>query len=101
MPNIAAVLKEEILRLARKEIRTETLALKRASAQYRRDIAEMKRRLSDLQRRIGPLQKQVLKGAPAQAAPGKTNGARFTAKGLRRSANGWASRRRTTASSSA
>ena len=83
MPNIAVVLKEEILRLARKEVRTETLALKRASVQYRRDIAEMKRRLSDLQRRIGPLQKQVLKGAPAQAAPSQTNGARFTAKGLR------------------
>ena len=83
MPNIATVIKEEILRLARKEVRTETLVLKRASAQYRRDIAEMKRRLSDLQRRISPLQKQVLKGAPAPAAPGKTNGARFTAKGLR------------------
>jgi DNA-binding XRE family transcriptional regulator len=83
MPNIAVVLKEEILRLARKEIRTETLAFKRASAQYRRDIAAMKRRLADLQRRITPLQKQVLKGAPSQAAPGKTNGARFTAKGLR------------------
>lgn len=83
MPNIAVVLKEEILRLARKEVRTETLALKRASVQYRRDIAEMKRRLSDLQRRIGPLQKQVLKGAPAPVAPGQTNGARFTAKGLR------------------
>jgi DNA-binding XRE family transcriptional regulator len=83
MPNIAAVLKEEISRLARKEIRGEMHVLKKASAQYRRDIAEMKRRLSDLQRRIGPLQKQVLKGAPSQAAPGETNSARFTAKGLR------------------
>jgi DNA-binding XRE family transcriptional regulator len=83
MPNIAAVLKEEISRLARKEIRGEMHLLKKASAQYRKDIAEMKRRLSDLQHRIGPLQKQVLKGAPSPAAQGETNGVRFTAKGLR------------------
>lgn len=83
MPNIATVLKGEISRLARKEIREETQALKKASAQYRRDIAEMKRRLSDLQRKLGPLQKLVLKNGPAPAAPSVTNGARFTARGLR------------------
>jgi len=54
MPNIATVLKEEILRLARKEIRNQTSILKKMSAQYRIDIAEMKRRMSDLQRKITP-----------------------------------------------
>ncbi len=83
MPNIATVLKEEILRLARKEVRKQTQTLKKTSAQYRKDIAEMKRRLSELQRRIGPLQKQVLKGVSAEATEPKTNGVRFTAKGLR------------------
>ena len=83
MPNIVAVLKEEISRLARKEIRGEILALKKASAQYRRDIAEMKRRICDLQRKMGPLQKQVLKKGSGQAAPSVTNRVRFTAKGLR------------------
>ena len=48
MPNIAAVLREEIVRLARKEIRKQTNVLRKASVQYRRDIAEMKRRVSDL-----------------------------------------------------
>ena len=43
----------------------------------------MKRRVADLQRKLGPLQKQVLKGAPSVAIPAKTNGVRFTAKGLR------------------
>jgi len=38
MPNIAAVLKDEISRIARKEIRSETTSLKKASSQYRRDI---------------------------------------------------------------
>jgi DNA-binding XRE family transcriptional regulator len=83
MPNIAAVLKGEISRLARKEIRGETHTLKKASAQYRRDIAEIKRRIFDLQRKLGPLQKVILKNAPSPAMPSGTNGARFTAKGLR------------------
>ena len=63
MPNIATVLKEEILRLARKEVRKQTNVLRKASAQYRKDIAEMKRRVSDLQRKVSPLEKQVLKNA--------------------------------------
>lgn len=83
MPNIATVLKEEILRLARKEVRGQTNALKKASAQYRRDIAEMKRRVSDLQRRVSPLEKQVLKGISSQVAEVDAEHVRFTAKGLR------------------
>ena len=35
MPNMAAVLKEEISRLARREIRSETTSLKKASTQYK------------------------------------------------------------------
>jgi DNA-binding transcriptional regulator YiaG len=83
MPNIATVLKEEILRLARKEARKQTDTLKKASAQYRRDIAEMKRRIADLQRRLTPLQKQVLRGVPTPAPEAGRKGLRFTAKGLR------------------
>jgi DNA-binding transcriptional regulator YiaG len=83
MPNIAAVLREEILRLARKEIRTQTNVLRKASAQYRKDIAEMKRRVADLQRKVIPLEKQVLKNAPSQAAEVDSDHVRFTAKGLR------------------
>jgi len=83
MPNIATVLKEEISRLARKEVRRQTSVLRKASAQYRKDIAEMKRRVSNLQRRITPLEKQVLKNAPAQTAETNADHVRFTAKGLR------------------
>jgi DNA-binding transcriptional regulator YiaG len=83
MPNITTVLKEEILRLARKEIRGQTSALKKASAQYRKDIAEMKRRVSDLQRKVSPLEKHVLKNSPSQAAEVDAAHVRFTAKGLR------------------
>jgi len=83
MPNIATVLREEILRLARKEARKQTDPLKKASAQYRRDIAELKRRLSEVQRKLGPLQKQVFQGTPAPAAEPSDGRVRFTAKGLR------------------
>jgi DNA-binding XRE family transcriptional regulator len=83
MPNIAAVLKAEIVRLARKEIRRQTDVLRKASAKYRRDIAEMKRRVSDLQRKVIPLDKQVLKNVPSQVAGVDAQHVRFTAKGLR------------------
>ena len=83
MPNIAAVLREEIVRLARKEIRRQTTVLRRTSAQYRKDIAEMKRRVSELRRKVTPLAKQVLKNAPSQAAEVDAEHVRFTAKGLR------------------
>ncbi|HNS22344.1 MAG TPA: helix-turn-helix transcriptional regulator [Sedimentisphaerales bacterium] len=83
MANIAGVLREEILRLARKEIRKQTSAARKASAQYRKDIAKLKRCVSDLQRRLTPLQKQVLRSVPAQVEPADSDHVRFTAKGLR------------------
>ena len=47
MPNLAAALKEEIARLARREINRETATLQNQSAQYRRDIAALKRDNTD------------------------------------------------------
>jgi hypothetical protein len=41
MPNIAVVLKDEIRRLAKREIRTNTSSTKGAVAQFRRDIAKL------------------------------------------------------------
>ena len=83
MPNIGTALREEILRLARREIRKQTSVLRKASAQYRKDIAEMKRRVSELRRKVSPLEKQVLKSAPSQTAEVDADHVRFTAKGLR------------------
>ncbi len=48
MPNIASVLKEEISRIARKEVRVETEALKKASGRYRSEIAALKRQVQQL-----------------------------------------------------
>ncbi len=46
MPNLAAVMKDEIRRLARKEIKAETAIAKRSVAQHRKDITELKRQVN-------------------------------------------------------
>ena len=55
MPNIGTVLKSEISRIARKEVRGELLKLKKASAQYRSEIAALKRRAQSLEQQLGRL----------------------------------------------
>jgi DNA-binding transcriptional regulator YiaG len=50
--NIASVLKEEIARIARKEIRQEVEPLRKANAQYRVRIAELKRHVEQLEREL-------------------------------------------------
>jgi len=44
MPNIATLLKTEISRVARKELRGESQALKKAVSAHRSEIAALKRR---------------------------------------------------------
>jgi DNA-binding transcriptional regulator YiaG len=82
MANIAAVLKGEISRIARKEIRSETSVVKKASAQYRKDIAELKRQVSNMQGRVSLLEKRVLRDVQPQVAETDAKDVRFTAKGL-------------------
>lgn len=50
MPNIASVLKEEISRVARKELRACTDSLKKAVSGQRRQLAELRRRIQLLER---------------------------------------------------
>lgn len=50
MPNMAAALKAEISRIARKEVRAETEILRKQSSQYRIQIAALKRQLAKLER---------------------------------------------------
>jgi DNA-binding transcriptional regulator YiaG len=52
MSNVASVLKEEIARVACKEIRRETSFLKKASTTYRSEIAALKRRVLELERQL-------------------------------------------------
>lgn len=61
MPNIASILKNEIVRLARKEVRSDTEGLKKASAQYRTEIAGLKRRVTELEKKHVRLEKKAPK----------------------------------------
>lgn len=53
MGNLAKALRDEIRRLARREIRAELAAVKRATAQHRHDIAQLKRELAETRRALG------------------------------------------------
>ncbi len=84
MPNIAAVLKEEIRRLAKKEVRAHTTATKHAVAQYRRDIAKLKRLVREQQARMAFFAKQLpsCRDQP-QAAEEPLAGLRYSARSVR------------------
>ena len=85
MPNIATVLKDEISRIARKELRTESEALKKANTRYRSEIAELKRRLSDLERQFKAVQKQVGQRTKSTAeVESEDRQVRFSATGLKK-----------------
>ena len=83
MTNLASLLKSEISRVARKEIRTEILPLKKTVAAQRAEIATLKRDLKEAQQQLRRLGKAATKAAPRVEAdaPGKLP--RFSAKGFR------------------
>ena len=82
MSNIATILKSEISRVARKEIRGETLTLKKAVGAQRAGIAALKRRTRDLEQQLRRLSKMSAKVAPAAANEVPSDARRFSAKGL-------------------
>lgn len=83
MPNIIVVLREEISRLARKEIKIQTEILRKASTEQRKKIAEMKRQISALERQVKSLEKQGPGKVSPKAEEGDAGGFRFSARGLR------------------
>ncbi len=78
MSSIAVVLKLEITRLARREARSLTKSLHKASSQFRRDIAELKRQNAKARAEIIRLQRQVLKSGTATSAEAPAEKVRFT-----------------------
>jgi DNA-binding transcriptional regulator YiaG len=89
MPNIGSVFKSEISRVARKEVRGETQALKQAISQYRTQIAGLKRRMQALEKQVARLGKASSRGAASKAAASESaegedagSNLRFSAKGL-------------------
>ncbi|MDO8385914.1 MAG: helix-turn-helix domain-containing protein [Polaromonas sp.] len=82
MPNIASVLKEEIARVARKEVRSDTQPLKKSSASHRSDIAALKRRVAALEQMVKRLGKQAGAKTAAPDAGPPAGSFRFSASGL-------------------
>lgn len=83
MPNIASVLKGEIARIARREIKTETEALKKASVQYRATIVALKRQVLVLEKNVAKLTKAGGKHRRADVAEtNATRRVRYSAKRL-------------------
>lgn len=79
MPNLANALKEEIVRLARREIRRQTGVTKRLATQHRRDLAALKRAVADLRKEVAFLaaqEKQRVRREPVQAK--RADGVRFS-----------------------
>ena len=82
MANLAVVLRQEITRLARREIRIQTQGLRKASAQYRRDIAELKRQASKLNSELARFERQGQKDIAPLAAEAVSAPVRFSAKSV-------------------
>jgi DNA-binding transcriptional regulator YiaG len=80
MPNIAGVLKEEIRRLAKKEIKAQVGSTKQAVAKYRSEIAGLKRSLSQQEKQITLLKKQ--QGQP-QVEEEPSESVRFSARSVK------------------
>lgn len=82
MSNIASLLKTEISRLARKEVRAETEGLKKSVTTYRAEIAALKRRTQALELELRRLSKAHAKAVPIETQAQPSQKLRFTAKGL-------------------
>ena len=83
MSKIASMLKQEITRLARKEVNAGTRALRKSNAQYRRDIAELKRQAKTLSGQVAFLQQQEKKRASGGSSGASAENRRFSSRGLK------------------
>lgn len=70
MPNVATVLRDEIIRLARKETRQQVDPLKKTNTELRRKVSALNKEVTGLQRKVRILEMQENKRR--EAAPRKT-----------------------------
>ena len=82
MPNIGSLLKDEIVRLCRKEIRLQVEPIRKNAAAHRHEIASLKRNIVALERQGSALAKRAAKGEKAPKPESTEPPMRFVAKGL-------------------
>ena len=80
MPNLAAVLKEEITRLARRQVRQQVGPLNKTIAEQRRTIAELKRQVAALARNQAFLQQQERRRLAEAPEASAAEGVRYSPK---------------------
>jgi DNA-binding transcriptional regulator YiaG len=83
VPNLASALNDQIRRISRREITSETKTTGRLTAQYRRDIAALKREVATLRKTVAFLAAQEKWRMAEHPAPSAPEGTRFRADGLR------------------
>lgn len=84
MPNIATLLKTEIVRLSKKTLRQSIAPLQAASSSHRHQLALLKKQVQALEQEVARLRKQAGKAQPATPVAEEDGKApRFSAKGLR------------------
>jgi DNA-binding transcriptional regulator YiaG len=83
MPNVAAILKEEIRRLAKKAVKAEVSSTKQAVAKHRGDITTLKRALSQQEREIKRLQKQIQQQGQPSVEEVPLENARFSGRSVK------------------
>jgi DNA-binding transcriptional regulator YiaG len=83
MPNIGALLKAEITRLCRREIRKEITAVKKSSVSSRHHIAALKRQVAALEQKAGQLAKRTNVQSTSAPPVLPDRPVRFVAKGLK------------------
>ena len=81
MPSLSSILKTEITRLARKEIKAAIDPLRKANAGHRKEIAVLKRLVALLQRDLKAASKPDK--ALAKVGEASSGSTRFSAKGLK------------------
>ena len=83
MPDVASVLRDEISRLARKEIRQQVGPLKKANAELRRTVSTLKTEITALQRKVRFLEKQETRRLEAAPKTSAAKRVRFSPKGVK------------------
>jgi DNA-binding transcriptional regulator YiaG len=84
MANMAVMLRDEIRRLARKEIRVMVGSTQKAVTQYRREIAILKRSLSKQEKTVASLRRRLAEQEEQpEAVDEPLDGVRFSARSVR------------------
>ena len=82
MPNVGSLLKDEITRVSRKEIRKEILATKKATAQHRHHIAALNKKVVALERQVALLSRKMVTAISTPVANASPKKLRFSPKAL-------------------